>query len=487
MNDTLWLVLDVGSSGVKAVLMRDDGAIVTMADAPYSTFSAEGGVVEQDANDWWKAAVAACHALGHDRAEVGAISVTGQMQDLVMLDAAGTPVHPVILYSDTRAKQEAAEVHARFDPHRLRALTANAQGADALYAKLLWVQVNEPDVMARTQVVLFGGADYVCYRLTGAAACDTTTASTTGVFDIRARRWFDQPLLEAMGIEAWASRFPAVVPGGAEAGEVSAHAAAALGVPAGIPVYHAPGDAGATTLGAGSGEIGRAYAYVGTSGWVGFSADASGSPDHGVFTLAHPQAGRYMQAAPLLTAGGNLDWVMNLFDANDYTASIDAALAGPITGVTYLPYLNGERAPFIDPLARAAFIGISPSIDRVDLMRAVLEGVVFGYRHVLDVLMPEPPDRLVLTGGATRSDAWCQLFTDILGLPIVLIEGAEHASLRGAVLSAQVARGTRENYTLSLPERRTFDPNRQHAAQYDRKYAVYRAAYPALKPLFEMG
>ncbi|MCC6566027.1 MAG: hypothetical protein IT298_09725 [Chloroflexi bacterium] len=487
MNDTLWLVLDVGSSGVKAALMDDGGGIVITADAPYSTFSAEGGVVEQDADAWWKAVIDACHHLGHDRAKLGAVNVTGQMQDLVMLDAAGAPVHPVILYSDTRAKHEAAEIHARFGPHRLRALTANSQGADALYAKLLWVQRHDPDVMMRTQIVLFGGADAVCYRLTGAATCDTTTASTTGIFDIRARRWFDSPLLAAVGIEAWASRLPTVVAGGAVGGTVSADAAAALGIPAGIPVHHAPGDAGATTLGAGSGEIGRAYAYAGTSGWVGFSAETPGSPDHGVFTLAHPRAGRYMHAAPLLTAGGNLDWAMSVFEAHDYAASIDAALNGPITGVTFLPYLNGERAPFVDPLARAAFIGISPSVGRADLIRAVLEGVVFGYRHVLDALMAEPLERLILTGGATRSGAWCQLFADILGVPIVLIDGAEHASLRGAMLSSQVARGSRADYTLSLPERSVYAPDRQHAVQYDRKYTVYRAAYPALKPLFGMG
>lgn len=487
MSDTLWLVIDVGSSGVKAALMRDDGEIVATADSPYSTFSAEGGVVEQDADDWWQAAVTACHSLGRDRAAVSAVSITGQMQDLVMLDAAGRPVRPVILYSDTRAKHEAAAVHARFDPHRLRVLTANAQGADALYAKLLWVQQHEPDAIERALIVLFGGADYLCYRLTGAAACDSTTASTTGVFDIRGRRWLDVPLLEALGIAAWAARLPIVVAGGAEVGKASAQAASALGISSGVPVHHAPGDAGATTLGAGSGEIGRAYAYVGSSGWVGFSADAPGSPDQGVFTLAHPHPGRYMHAAPLLTAGGNLDWVMSAFDVHDYAASIEAALAGPITGVTYLPYLNGERAPFIDPLARAAFIGISPSIGRLDLMRAVLEGVVFGYRHVLDVLMSEPPERLILTGGATRSPAWCQLFADILGLPIVLVDGAEHASLRGAVLAAQVARGTRASYALDLPERHTFTPSQRHAADYDRKYAVYRAAYPALKPLFDMG
>jgi xylulokinase len=487
LADSLWLILDIGTSSVKAALVRDDGIIQRAAVEPHPTHSAERGIVEQNAEDWWRAVVLACAALGSERASVSAIAVTGQMQDLILLDADGDPLLPVILYSDTRARSEAAEIIGRTGEERLRELTLNEQGADSLWAKLLWVARHAPDAIERARILLFGAADYVTYRLTRIAVTDTTTASTTGLLYGDSRRWFETAFLAQMGLDAFAPLLPASIPGGARIGALTADAAALIGLPSGIAVYHAPGDAGSTTLGAGSGEIGRAYGYLGTSGWVGFTADTPGSPEQGVFTLAHPRKGQFIQVAPLLTAGGNLAWARGLFDSAAYETVIAEAIERPLTGIIYLPYLNGERAPFVDPLARAAFIGMGSSTERADLVRAVLEGVAFAYRHALDALLSQPPERLILTGGGTRSRAWCQVFADVLGVPIALVREPEHVAIRGALLSAQVAQGRRESYTLAESETALLHPVREMHERYGRKYAIYRAAYPALKPLFDVG
>ena len=205
-----------------------------------------------------------------------------------------------------------------------------------------------------------------------------------------------------------------------------------------------------------------------------------------MFTLAHPQPDRFIQIAPLLTAAGNLEWVHTLFPAESVQGLIDEACARPSSNVIYLPYLNGERTPFRDPLARAAFIGMGGATERADLVRAVLEGVAFGYRHALDALMPQPPDRLILTGGGTRSRAWCQVFADVLGIELLIGSGAEHVGVRGALLAAQVAQGELTGYTPSgfPPIDATLTPNAAQQALYQAKYATYRAAYPALKDLF---
>jgi xylulokinase len=488
MADPLWLVLDIGTSGVKAALVREDARIMQTAVEHYPTHNAAGGIVEQNVGDWWKAVVVSCITLGSERASVSAIVVTGQMQDLVLVDENGSQLLPVILYSDTRSRSEASEIVSRIGADRLRVLTSNEQGADSLWAKLLWVERHAPDARQNARALLFGAADYVIYRLTGTATTDTTTASTTGLLHGASRCWFDAALLEEMGIGGFAPLLPALVPGGAAVGALEATVAATLGVPSGVTVYHAPGDAGSTTLGAGSGEIGQAYGYLGTSGWLGFTASAPGSPEQGVFTLAHPRAESFIQVAPLLTAGGNLEWVRGLFGAASYETIIASALERPMTNVIYLPYLNGERSPFVDPLARAAFIGMSPATEQADLVRAVLEGVAFSYKHALDALLPDPPERLILTGGGTRSLAWCQVFADVLGVPLALISEPEHVAVRGALLSAQVAQGRRASYARAEVEAaHILQPDPVMHDLYVRKYALYREAYPALKPLFASG
>ena len=231
-----------------------------------------------------------------------------------------------------------------------------------------------------------------------------------------------------------------------------------------MPVYHAPGDSGAVTLGAGSGEIGHAYGYLGTSGWIAFTASEPHSPDLGIFTLAHPRADQYIPIAPVLTAGGNLQWIRDLFGVDDYTNIITQALARPISNLIYLPYLNGERTPFSDPLARGAVIGLSSSTERADVYRAVLEGVVYAYRQVLDMLLPEQLEALTLTGGGTRSQGWCQMFADMLGIPIQIAADAENVGVRGALLSAQV----NEWYSSHITHLTTISQYRQPAAQHRR-------------------
>lgn len=480
-----WLAFDIGTTGTKAALVADDGRLLRSAIRDYPTHTAAGGAMEQHTTDWWTAAQEAARDLEvGDAAE--AIAITGQMQDVILLDHDGNPVRPVILYSDTRARAEAEALAARIGPERLRDLTGNDQDAGSLLAKLLWLQRNEPVSLARSAHLLLGAADYLAFRLAGVTVTDTTTASTTGLLDIRRRAALDSAVFAELGLEGAARLLPAMRPGGTRIGTLTAEAAKALGLPTGLPVYHGPGDAGAATLGAGSGEMGTAYAYLGTSGWVAFTAAEPAAPGRGVITLAHPHPERYIQVAPLLTAGGNLDWARGLFGQESYDALIEEALAQPPTSLLYLPYLSGERSPFSDPLARGAFVGLNAGSNRQDLCRAVLEGVAFAYRHALDALMSSPPSVLTLTGGGTRSAGWCQLFADILKVPVAIAGDAANVGVRGAVLAAQVAAGERADYAPEgyFPVAGRLEPGAALRAHYDRQYRLFRDLYPALKPIF---
>jgi xylulokinase len=476
---TNWLVFDIGTTGTKAALMTAEGTLIHSAARTYPTQTAEGGVVEQDALDWWDAVVDLCAELG---GTVDAIALTGQMQDVILIDEYGEPVRPVILYNDTRARAFADQVNTLYDGEQMRQRSGTHPDAGSLLAKLMWLQQHEPALSAAH--LLLGAADFIAFRMTGRAVTDTTTASTTGLLDLHRRNWLENDIFATLGIDSLLPLLPSLVAGGAQVGTLTDSAAAALGLRPGTVVHLAPGDAGSATLGAGAGESGQVYGYLGTSGWIAFTADGIAA-NPGVITIAHPRPDRTIQVAPLLTAGGNLDWISGLFDAHDYETLISAALDRPPTALLYLPYLNGERSPFQDSLARGAFIGISAAATQADMARAVLEGVVYAYRHALEALLNNTPARLLLTGGGTRSAGWCQLFADVLGIPVAVAADAGNVGVRGALLAARFARGEVGTFAAenNVQIASVYEPGGTQTV-YNHKYGRFREAYPALKPIF---
>ncbi len=476
----MWLVFDCGTSSTKACLLSDDFAVVQSASASYETQVLADGMMEQNADDWWLAVVKTVQQL--DLSQVQAIVLTGQMQDVILLDSQGVPVRPVILYSDTRARAEAEWIESSIGRDTLYHLTGNYQDAGGLLAKLAWLTRHDP-ALAKAQTLLLGAADYLAYQMTGKAVTDTTTASTTGLLNLETRQWLDESVFAQVGLDSLVSLLPALIHGGAKVGTLTQTAAERLNLPVGIPVYHAPGDAGANTLGAGAGVADLAYAYIGTSGWVAFTAPNRAIAS-GVITLAHPHPDAFIQVAPLMTAGGNLAWVKNLFQAADFAAVIQQAFDRPPATLLYLPYLRGERSPFSDPLAQAAFVGITDQTDKADFYRAVLEGVVFAYRHCLEALCADPIEKLTLTGGGTQSDAWCQLFADVLQIPVVVAAEPEYGAVRGALLSVLVAEHKRPSYAFALQAQTTLTPQPALRETYTHQYHLFRALYPALQPIF---
>jgi xylulokinase len=474
------IAFDIGTTGTKAAVIAPDGRVLRSASRDYPTHTAAGGVVEQDPRDWLHAVHETMQAVAGE--DVQAIVLSGQMQNLTLIGADGAPLRPTILYSDSRAHAEADAVRAAFSEAEQLAVTGNIHGADSLLAKLRWLKAHEPDALARARHLFIGAADVVAYLLTGAAASDTTTAATTGLLDLAARAPLDEAIFARLGIAEARDLLPPWVAGGALIGTLTA----GWPLPEGTPVMLGPGDAGAATLGAGCGVEGRVYAYIGTSGWVAFTSRQRLETDARVFTLAHPDPARLLVIAPLLTAGGNLAWARDLFGESDYGAMIDAALSRPPSPLLYLPYLNGERSPFHDPFARGAFIGLSAAHTRADLVRAVLEGVVYAYRHALETLVGDPVASLTLTGGGTRSAAWSQLFADALGLPVEVAEDAGNVGVRGAVIAARVAAGTLDGYAPDgfFPVAARYDPRTNTRDHHARQFGRFKQAYPALKGLF---
>lgn len=484
------IAIDVGTTGTKAALIDRGGRILASGYEGYETRTA-GGVVEQEPGDWW---AATCTALAQMWAAApsvnpAAVSLSGQMQDLILLgerEALG----PAILYADSRAVEEAAQLDAQFGYAKLAHITGNEQGPSSVLAKWLWLRRHDPARLDQARTLLLGAHDYVEWRLCGSRAADFTTASTTGLLDLEANRWADS-LLEELGLDP--GKLSPLQPAGAPVGAVASAAAEATGIPAGTPVHRGCGDLGATTVGAGAGLPGRAYGYLGTSGWIAASLnDATPKPDQGVFTLRHPDPARYIQVAPMLTAGGNLDWLRGALAEDDPLAYAELnrlarqAPAGS-RGLIYLPYLGGERSPFSDPDARAAFIGVSGQTGRAEMVRAVMEGVAMGYRSLGDALGLAADGPLLLTGGGGKSAVWAQILADALGRPVQVMADPGNAGARGAAVIAGQALGWYDSYLPAedfFPVAATYRPEPEHRAVYDELYALFAALYPRLKDAF---
>jgi xylulokinase len=421
------LSIDVGTTSVKAGLIDDDG-VGAVEEHPLSLSTPSTGRTEQDPEEWWTATRRVVARL--PKGSIDAIAVTGQMQDLIAVSS-GRIQRPAILYSDQRATHEHATLTEEFGDAWASAALAPPDATNVA-AKWQWLRRHESNVTDATDVVLLGGAAVIVWKLTGRATSDRTTAATTGLYDPRAADWW-RPIVEHIGIPV-----PELVD--ALAGTLAADVAGELGLPADIPVVHAPGDAVATSMGVLGADSREPYAYLGTSGWVGRFVDVA-SPRDGVIVL--PAEGQWLEVAPILNAGGAVDWVRDLLGCD--IASFDRLAAegfGAGAGVVFLPHLDGVRLPTPDPNASGTLLGVTRSASRADVAAAAYEGVARTLAGLLRHVNPNGTlsSNLAVCGGGARSDVWCQTIADVTGHRVRRVAD-EHASLRGAASSARRALG----------------------------------------------
>ena len=453
MQRELILVLDVGTSGLKAVLFDRGGATLAQAEAGYPTASPQPGRFEQAPEDWAAAARLAVGRLG-DLGGIILLALAGTMQNLIPLAADGAPLGPAALYSDGRAAAGLAGFAAR-----MRAIDAAARLGNPIEplttaAKLDWLRARAPDRFAAMAMAHAGAKDYLAWRLTGRHATDPTSASTTGLMDLATRAW-DLPVLAALRLAP--ERLPRILPADAVLGPVTPGAAAWFGLPAGLAVLNGSGDGGAATIGAGIERAGAAYAYLGTTGWVSRSVPASfPRAAQAITTLAHPAPDLLIETAPILCAGDAAAW------ARELLGELVAAPGGTEPPL-FLPYLKGERSPFHDAGVRGAFLGLDRSHGAGSLRRAVLEGVALAIRHNLAALGGVDGPLGALGGGASSAE-WMQVLADITGLPV-----AVHANPVGATaLGAAILGGRALGWALRPPPPASLLQPQPHAAARSR-------------------
>jgi xylulokinase len=487
------LGIDASTTATKAILVDGAGAVIGVGAASYGFDVPRPLWSEQEPALWWDGAVAAIRSVlastGVPAGDVVAIGLTGQMHGAVLLDGAGEVLRPAILWNDQRTGPECDAIRRAVGAERLVEITGNDALTGFTAPKLVWVRDHEPGVWRRIAHVLLP-KDYVRLRLTGEYAVDKADGAGTLLFDLAARDW-SREVLDALEIDpAW---MPRTWEGPEVTGVVSGEAAAITGLRPGTPVVAGGGDQAANAVGVGAVVPGTMALSLGTSGVVFATTDRPLFEPHGrVHAFCHAVPGRWHFMSVMLSAAGSLRWFRDALAPEAEFADL-VAIAGDVPvgseGLFFLPYLSGERSPHPDPLARGAFVGLTLVHDRRHLTRAVLEGVAFGLRDGLDLMveagMPAPA-QIRASGGGTVSPLWRQILADVLEAEIATVNTSEGAAY-GAALLAMVGAGwfaTVEAAAVALVTATPTAAPGPDAAAYREAHAIYRDLYPALAPTF---
>ncbi len=487
--------LDIGTTSTVAVALRRSGEILASAARPTTLSSPHPGWAEQDPRQWWSNSVAVLRDItaGLPATELAGLCVTGMLPALVLLDADGELIRPAIQQSDARCTEEVAALRAEVDEARFLARTGNGINQQLIAAKLLWVRTNEPEAFARIGTV-FGSYDYINWRLTGCRRIEQNWALEAGFTDLSTHAIADD-LVALAGIPRHA--LPARSQSHERIGEVSTEAAAATGLPAGLPVFGGAADHIVSALAAGISRPGDVLLKFGGAGDIVIATDRA-LPDARLYLDYHLVPGLYAPNGCMASSGSALNWLAGLIagaaPGSSPHAELDllaADIPAGSDGLICLPYFLGEKTPIHDPLARGAYVGLSLSHTRAHIWRATLEAVAFGFRHHVDVLeeIGHSPRRFIASDGGTRSALWMQIMADVLGEKVQLL-GQSHGSAVGAAFVAAIGAGLITDWaeiTGYAPKGRLIEPNPAAHGIYSEAYGRYRALYGALHPYFHRG
>ncbi|MGQ9814277.1 MAG: xylulokinase [Candidatus Roseilinea sp.] len=495
----LILAHDLGTTGNKATLIDSAGKPVASTFETYATAYPRPNWAEQNADDWQRALVNGTRRLLSQSAvtpsQIAVVSFSGHMQGALVVDDAGRPLRPAIIWADQRATEQAAFIaQAGGGEDAVYRLTGHRVSAAYTAAKLLWIKDNQPELYRRARWVL-QPKDYAAFLLTGRVSTDYSDASGTQLFDLEQRRWsFD--LVKALGLSA--QLLPDAFPSTTVIGQVTPEAARLTGLMAGTPVVIGGGDGACATVGSGAIRAGDAYTYIGSSAWVATSVrEPLLDPYRRIITFAHLDPALLFSLGPMQAAGGAFDWLDRLFNcqtdagpAYDELDALAAATPPGAGGVLYLPYLLGERSPHWNPRARAAFVGLSMAHGRAEMARAVLEGVAFNLRWILDTLQSQGASiqRMSVIGGGAKSAVWRQMLADIYGVPLLRPRLDATATALGAAIAGGIGVGLFSGFDVVarlIPVTEAEQPIADHVQRYAALYPLFQQVYAALEPVFD--
>lgn len=485
--------IDIGTTGVKTILISDDGQLVAEETVAHDLLSVRPGWAEERAEIWWENAVESVRRILADHPDkadkIRGIGCSGMVPALVFLDEEGNPVRNTIQQNDARAVEQLCQVTEGINQEELYRLTGGYTNAQHVLPRLLWVKQNEGAVFDRVRTVM-GSYDYIVYRLTGKRQVELNWAAESGLYDIRTRRWITA-YMERFGISP--DLFPPVTDSIQKVGQTRGMEER-MGLPDGIPVIAGSADHVASTLAAGITQPGELLIKFGGAGDILYCTDKLDTHPK-LFFDYHIVPDRYLINGCMAASGSLVKWltkdILGTQDPKIFRQMDQEAERVPAAseGLIILPYFLGEKTPLFDPQARGVMFGLTLSHTKAHLFRAVLEAVIYGFRHHLEVLESAGyvPKRILATNGGAKSSFWCQIAADVLGFEVRSFP-AHPGSAMGVAFLAGISTGVFSDWGQIqnfLGEYRDYRPNPKNREIYNRAYGIYRKLYTQMEPCFQ--
>jgi len=495
--------IDVGTSGVKTVIIDREGAIVSSGTVEYPLLTPRPGWAEQNPADWWSATVR-CIKNSLKKSAVNSrnikgIGLTGQMHGSVFLDGKNNVIRPAILWCDQRTAKECAQITETVGEKRVFEITCNPVLTGFQAPKIIWMRNNESALYKRIAKVLLP-KDYIRFMMTGEFATDVSDASGTSLLDVKNRRWSDE-ILDKLNLSI--TLLPCCFESPEITGHITKEVSQTTGLAERTPVVAGAGDQAAGGVGSGIVQEGLVSVSLGTSGVVfAHSEKVFVDPKGRLHTFCHAVPGKWHLMGVMLSAGGSFRWLRNMFfsDADKKSGNAYEAmtfLAKKVSpgseGLVFLPYLTGERCPYPDPNARGVFFGLSLKHGKEHIVRAVMEGVAFGLKdsvRIMEEIGVPAGERFRISGGGGKSILWRRMIADIFNSDTVRLTVEEGPSYGAAVL-AGAGTGIYKDVVsackrmIKEDEKSLLKPDRGNTAVYGRYYKVYNDLYSSLEKQFD--
>jgi xylulokinase len=499
------LAHDLGTTGNKATLYDRDGALVSSRFHAYGTRYDQVGWAEQNPHDWWAAVCHSTRALltsvpGLRADEIACIVFSGQMMGCVPLDRQARPLRNAIIWADQRSVEQERWLGERVAPEEVYRITGHRLSASYSLTKMLWLRDHQPDMFRETYKFVHA-KDAMVARLTGVFVTEPSDGSSMNLYDLESGGWSSR-IIDAANLNP--DQLPDLKRSIDVVGELLPEAAEEVGLVAGTPVVIGGGDGACAAVGAGVVAEGAAYNYIGSSAWIALTTAAPiYDPDQKTFTFGHVIPGMFMPTGTMQAAGASYQWARDQLSLLEARAAEELGLSpyeimnlgaekSPVgaNGLIYLPYLMGERSPRWNPRARGAFIGLTIRHTRSDMVRAVLEGITFNLRAILECFTVQGAhiDAMRVIGGGARGRFWNRIMADVYAMPVHRMSILEEATSMGAAVVGGVGVGLYKDFSIidqmnHIAE--TIQPDAAAQAQYDRIYPIFDAAYSALLPIYD--
>jgi xylulokinase len=499
----LLLGIDIGTSGTKTVLFDEYGNAIADSVKEYPLYQQYIGWAEQDPDDWWKAVFETVAEVlsksGVDPLDIKGIGLSGQMHGAVLLDKDNNVLRKAIIWCDQRSSKECEQITSIIGRERLLEITANPALTGFTAAKVMWVKNNEPQVFERTKKILLP-KDYIRFKLTGEFATEVSDASGMQFMDIPKREWSNE-VLDKLGIDK--SMLGLLYESQEVSGRICKSASELTGLKIGTPVVGGAGDQAAGAVGNGIVRSGVISSTIGTSGVVfAYSDKVSIDPGGRVHTFCHAVPNTWHIMGVTQGAGLSLKWFRDNFCLEE---KLSAELSGidpyilmdeeaqkveaGCEGLIYLPYMMGERTPHLNPNAKGVFFGLCAKHTKQDMIRAVMEGVVFSLKDCLDIISGMGIDvtQVRASGGGGKSKLWRQMQSDVFGIDINTVNSTEGPALGAALLAgvgSGVYRSVEQACDTAIKVNTSIKWDRALNARYTKFHTIYKHLYDSLKSDF---